>query len=79
MECVEMGYGSVVLQSGERTDDAFVDYIEDLINAIKTHSRSERLPEGLAITLSIGEQSEKALERFFQSGGTQVPIADRNK
>ncbi|HON09759.1 MAG TPA: [FeFe] hydrogenase H-cluster radical SAM maturase HydE [Chitinispirillaceae bacterium] len=68
MECVEMGYGSVVLQSGERTDDAFVDYIEDLINAIKTHSRSERLPEGLAITLSIGEQSEKALERFFKAG-----------
>lgn len=68
MECIEMGYGSIVLQSGERTDDAFVDYIVDLICAIKTLSRSERLPEGLAITLSIGEQSEKDLKRFFKAG-----------
>ncbi|NLG17785.1 MAG: [FeFe] hydrogenase H-cluster radical SAM maturase HydE [Fibrobacter sp.] len=71
MECVEMGYGSILLQSGERTDDAFIDYVSEIIRAIKTKSRSEKLPDGLAIGLSLGEQSEKSLERLYNAGATR--------
>lgn len=66
--CADQGYGSVVLQSGERRDPAFVDYVEDLIREIKKETRSEKLPEGVGITLSVGEQSLETYRRFFAAG-----------
>ena len=56
-------YGSVVLQSGERSDSQFVDFIESVIRKIKLLSGG-----ALGITLSLGEQSEETYGRWFAAG-----------
>jgi biotin synthase len=59
----QMKYGSIVLQSGERQDEAFAQFIEEAIHKIK------RVSEGrLGITLSLGEQSRETLQRWFKAG-----------
>lgn len=57
------GYGSVVVQAGERTDEWFVDRVEGLIRRIKSLSNGE-----LGITLSLGEQSVETYRRWFVAG-----------
>jgi biotin synthase len=66
--CADKGYGSVVLQSGERHDRQFVELVERSVRRIKNESRSERLPGGLGITLCVGEQKREDYERFFAAG-----------
>ncbi len=60
----EAGYGSIVLQSGERSDSNFTDFIEDLLTVIKKETNNK-----LGITLSLGEQSEETLSRWYAAGG----------
>ncbi|MCM1170150.1 MAG: [FeFe] hydrogenase H-cluster radical SAM maturase HydE [Bacteroides sp.] len=57
------GFGSIVLQSGERRDAAFTDLIEELVREIMQRSRGE-----LGITLSLGEQSEETYRRWHEAG-----------
>ena len=57
------GLGSVVIQSGERQDKAFINHITDLIKQIKNISNDE-----LGITLSCGEQSEEVYREWFEAG-----------
>lgn len=64
----ERGYGSVVLQSGERRDTKFVEFVAEAVQAIKRETRSVRLPEGLGITLCVGEQSRETYARFLDAG-----------
>ena len=52
-------YGSITLQSGERSDDIFVDYVVDLIRDIKAIGDGS-----LGITMCVGEQSEEAYRRL---------------
>ncbi len=59
----DCGFGSVVLQSGERVDEEFVSFVENILYKIKEMSQGE-----LGITLSLGEQSRKTLERWFAAG-----------
>ncbi|WP_300390867.1 [FeFe] hydrogenase H-cluster radical SAM maturase HydE [Fusobacterium sp.] len=59
----ENNYASLALQSGERQDKEFVDFIEDLIKEIKTLSNGK-----LGITLSLGEQSKETYQRWFDAG-----------
>jgi biotin synthase len=66
--CAEAGYGSMVLQSGERRDERFVSFVEDVVCAIKKETVSNTLPRGLGITLSVGEQTPEAYKRFFNAG-----------
>jgi len=66
--CAGEGYGSLVLQSGERDDGNFVSFVEDVVRTIKKESASEELPEGLGITLSCGEQSKDAYRTWFNAG-----------
>ena len=47
-------YGSITLQSGERSDDIFVDYVVDLIREIKAIGDGS-----LGIAMCVGEQSER--------------------
>jgi biotin synthase len=68
MYCAEIGYGSLVLQSGERRDDNFIAFLTEIITEIKTKSRSAALPEGLGITLSVGEQTFDNYQRLFNAG-----------
>ena len=56
-------YGSLTLQSGERTDEGFVDYVVDLIRDIKQLSNNE-----LGITMCVGEQSEESYRRMREAG-----------
>jgi biotin synthase len=66
--CAREGYGSVVLQSGERRDREFVDFVTDVVRTIKTESVSADLPRGLGITLSTGEQERAVYERWRAAG-----------
>ncbi|MDY6915325.1 MAG: [FeFe] hydrogenase H-cluster radical SAM maturase HydE [Candidatus Cloacimonadota bacterium] len=67
LECArfawKQGYGSLVLQSGERSDSEFVDFVEDILLRIKKMSNNE-----LGITLSLGEQSEETYRRWLKAG-----------
>ncbi len=66
--CAEKGYGSIVLQSGERSDENFVSFVEDCVYEIKEKTKSDTLPNGLGITLCIGELDYKQYERLFKAG-----------
>jgi biotin synthase len=66
--CVRAGYGSIVLQSGERRDERFISFVEDVIRTIKNETVSADLPKGLGVTLAVGEQIEDSYERFFDAG-----------
>jgi biotin synthase len=59
----EQGYGSLVLQSGERSDPAFVELVTELVTKIRALSDGQ-----LAITLSVGEQSEETYRTWFDAG-----------
>lgn len=56
-------FGSVVLQSGERSSPRFVDRVERLVREIKRFSGGE-----LGITLSCGEQSRESYQRWREAG-----------
>lgn len=64
----EAGYGSCVLQAGERRDEQFVAFVEDCILDIKAKSVSRSLPQGLGITLSLGEQNPATYRRWRLAG-----------
>lgn len=66
--CANKGFGSIVLQSGERCDKYFIEFIEDIIDSIKKITVSDKLPNGLGITLSIGEQTYESYQRFYIAG-----------
>ncbi|MDE7150516.1 MAG: [FeFe] hydrogenase H-cluster radical SAM maturase HydE, partial [Bacteroidales bacterium] len=62
----QAGFGSIVLQSGERQDQDFTDTIERLLKA------AVRLSEGrLGITLSLGEQTLETYKRWREAGATR--------
>ena len=67
LECAraaqEMDYGSIVLQSGERQDEAYVCFVEDILHKIKAATSGK-----LGITLSLGEQTGETYERWFKAG-----------
>lgn len=56
-------YGSIVVQSGEVTNEQFVARIERLIRQIKALSDNR-----LGITLSLGEQTEAVYRRWYGAG-----------
>ncbi|MFV0504223.1 MAG: [FeFe] hydrogenase H-cluster radical SAM maturase HydE [Lachnospirales bacterium] len=56
-------YGSITLQSGERSDVEFVEFIEDVLMKIKKMSNNE-----LGITLSLGEQTKETYKKWFDAG-----------
>ncbi len=66
--CGEQGYGSVVLQSGERRDAKFTRFISAAVRAIKEQTRSPELPDGVGITLCVGEQSPETYAEWFAAG-----------
>lgn len=63
------GYGSMVIQAGERSDKKFVDQITNLLIRIKEMSSGK-----LGITLSLGEQSEETLRTWFNAGAHRYLI-----
>ncbi len=67
-ECADAGFGSMTLQAGERRDRRSIVRIERLIRKIKTVTYREGLPEGLGLTLSLGEQREETYRRWYDAG-----------
>lgn len=67
-QCVAFGYGSMVIQTGERSDKKFIDNLETAIHRIKNETCGDNLPQGLGITLSVGEQTKETYRRFFEAG-----------
>jgi biotin synthase len=59
----ENKFASLVIQSGERSDEAFIKKIESLLIKIKQLSDNK-----LGITLSCGEQSKETYERWKKAG-----------
>lgn len=59
----ENKFASLVIQSGERSDEAFISKIEFLLQEIKKLSDNK-----LGITLSCGEQSSETYERWKLAG-----------
>jgi len=55
------GYGSIVLQAGERQDSGFAEFVEALVRRIKDET-------GLGVTLSLGEQSPDVYRRWREAG-----------
>ncbi len=68
MWSINQNYGSIVLQSGERQDDEFINFVCEVIEEIKAKSKSDKLPNGAGITLSIGEQSRENYKKLFAAG-----------
>lgn len=66
--CAQAGYGSCVLQAGERRDADFISLIEDCVREIRFRSVAENLPQGLGVTLSLGEQSLETYRRWRTAG-----------
>jgi biotin synthase len=56
-------YGSLVLQSGERSDSQFTERIARLLREIKKVTNNE-----LGITISLGEQSRETYLEWFKAG-----------
>ncbi len=57
------GYGSLVLQAGERSDSIFTERITKLLTEIKRISNGE-----LGITISLGEQTRETYKEWFNTG-----------
>ena len=66
--CAETGYGSIVLQSGERRDARFIRFVTDAVQAIKKATRGVALPDGVGITLCAGEQSAETYAAWREAG-----------
>lgn len=67
-QCRDAGFGSMTLQSGERTDEHFIRFVEGVLRRIKRETRTSALPRGLGITLCIGEQSREVYRRLYEAG-----------
>jgi biotin synthase len=60
---LENNYGSIAIQSGERTDKLFISKITQLLKEIKKLSNGK-----LGITLSLGEQTLETYKEWFNAG-----------
>ena len=68
------GYGSVALQSGERDDPKFIDFIEDLLTSIHALSVEMGIEDGCGMTLSFGEQTPETYERWARAAGNREAL-----
>lgn len=57
-------YASFVLQSGERTDEDFVAFVEDVLYEIQDKY-------GLGVTLSLGEETRETYRRWRKAGASR--------
>lgn len=62
----EADYGSVVLQSGERSTEEFITSVEKILSELKEKTKGE-----LAVTLSLGEQTEETYKRWLNAGAAR--------
>ncbi|MDO5531888.1 [FeFe] hydrogenase H-cluster radical SAM maturase HydE [Sutterella sp.] len=63
------GYGSVCLQSGERHDEKFIEFICSCLREIHEKTKGPLLPKGVGVTLSLGDQEEEVYRRWAEACG----------
>ena len=68
------GYGSVCLQSGERHDEKFIEFICECLREIHQQTKSPLLPNGVGVTLSLGDQTEEVYRRWAKACGNPDSI-----
>nr|ANM86739.1 HydE [Stygiella incarcerata]ANM86878.1 HydE [Stygiella incarcerata] len=68
--CFQNGYGSIMLQSGERTNRAHLNFLLDVIKSIRKESLELDVEQrqGLGVALSVGEQSKDVYQELFDAG-----------
>lgn len=59
-------YGSVVLQSGERSDREFIDFVDQIVKRINKETEGK-----LRIVLCAGEQTYETYKKWFNSGANR--------
>jgi len=59
----DQGFGSAVLQGGERRDEKFIAYVERLLDGMQEISGGN-----IGVTLSLGEQDEEVFRRWHKHG-----------
>ncbi|MHB8124912.1 MAG: [FeFe] hydrogenase H-cluster radical SAM maturase HydE [Desulfitobacteriaceae bacterium] len=65
----QAGFHSVALQSGEVHEPAEVDFVVEVVKAIKEHSQAlDANGQGLGITLSMGELSFRQYNKLWEAG-----------
>ena len=67
-------YGSICLQSGERRDPKFIAFVTDVLKTIHEKTVSSDLPNGLGITLSLGEQTYEVYKQWALASGNPVGL-----
>ena len=67
----DWGYGSIAIQAGERRDEKWVAFIERILTRIHAETLSDDLPDGLGVTLSLGEQLLEVYERWAAAHGSR--------
>lgn len=65
----QQGFANICLQAGERHDEKFVSFICEVLEEIHACTVSSILPDGLGITLSLGDQTKHTLARWKYSSG----------
>ena len=65
------GYGSVCLQAGERRDAKFIEFITKCLERIHKETVSTELPDGVGITLSLGDQEKVTYEKWATASGNR--------
>ncbi len=81
---LDSGYGSVVLQGGERSDSAYIERITRLIWQIGRLKAAAGAPSGepLGITLSLGEQTKEVFKEWYKAGANRyllrIEASDRD-
>ncbi|MFK4785366.1 [FeFe] hydrogenase H-cluster radical SAM maturase HydE [Fusobacterium sp. MFO224] len=60
------GYASMAIQAGERIDEKYIYFIEDVIKSIQNLSQLD-----MGITLSLGEQTYKTYKKWFDAGASR--------
>lgn len=71
---LEHGYGSIAIQAGERRDEKWIQFICDLLNDIHHATQTSALPDGLGITLSLGEQTRETYQRWADAAGNKEAL-----
>ncbi|KAA8492095.1 FeFe hydrogenase maturase subunit HydE [Porphyridium purpureum] len=74
--CMERGYGTIMLQSGELNTPQRIDWLVDLIGEIKQTTKQmdtkhPEAPKGLCVALSVGELDELDYRRLFEAGASR--------
>ena len=69
-----LGYGSIAIQAGERRDEKWIAFIEDILRQIHEKTVDDNHPHGLGVTLSLGEQTRETYARWAKACNNPIGL-----